>query len=442
MGIKWGQKFWGDAKWSYAPTIQGTINKPVCDVFRRAYIKRRSNTTGLYEAAWYEISDYVKKWGTIENSVDDTNLNVFKHSGISLTCRNDEGKFNPESNVNSFWYGYMTRFRTLLKIEAGYLDDDDVELPTTTTQGIFILTNDIPISGIKNEAILNFKSLVSIFDEVVVTEVASLGATQTASGLITRIRDHSDGVGNVVFRQFISSASWVIQATTNNYNCATTTSLDGLTCWELMEKLAETEGFILLVNRTGGLEFRDRNERTSTSQFTFYGQGFKEQNVISLDEYLEPINKFYNYFRLKFLEADTSTSYVISGTITTVNPSGTSWKYGSRTYEFENLFISDTTTAQSICTARRTQFDEIKEEIEIIAKFCPQLEISDKVTLNYRNYDLANTILWDLFNWDEENWNDESGEIFDWRNIDFKILAKNTNLDNFTTNLTLRRITP
>lgn len=442
MAIKWGQKLWGEFIWSYAPTIQGEINKPVCDVFRRAYIKRRSNTTGLYESSWYEISDYVKKWGTIQNSVDETNLNVFKHSGISLICRNDEGKFNPESNINSFWYGYMTRFRTLLKIEAGYIDEDDNELPTTTTQGIFILTNDIPINAVKNEAVLNFKSLVSVFVEVVATEVVGLGATQTASDLITKIRDHTDGSGNVVFRQFISSASWTIQTTTNNYNPATTTSLDGLSCWKLMSKLAEAEGFILLINRTGGLEFRDRDERTTTSQFTFCGQGFRNQNVIRLDEYLEPINKYYNYFRLKYLEGDTSTSYVTSGTTTAVDPSSTAWQYGSRTYEFENLFINNTATAQSICDDRRDQFDDIKDEVKITAKFCPQLEISDKITFNYRNYDLADEILWDMFNWDEENWNDESGEIFDWYNIGFKILSKKTNLDKFTANFLLRRLVP
>lgn len=428
--------------------IEYEINRPVSTVFRKAYIKRRSNTTGLYESTWYEITDYIKKWGTMQNTIDSVRLNNFKHSGISITCRNDEGKFNPHGHVNSLWYGYMPRPRTLLKIEAGYEDDSGTELPTDSSQGVFILTNEVPINAINNEATLNFKSLVSMFEEELATNVAGLGATQSASDLITKMRDHTDGSGNLIFRQVISQASWTIQTTTTNYNPATTTSLDGLSCWELMNKLAESEGYILIINRTGGFEFRDRDERTSTSQFSFYGLRHRDQNVIKLSEYLEPINKYYNYFRLKFLSPDTSTSYVTAGTTTTIDPSSTAWMYGLRKYKFENTLIPNTATAQSIADARLSQYDMIKEEIKITTNFIPHLEISDKVLFSYRSYDLGETSLWDQFDWasdtaslpEDAEWAGESGEIFDWQNEEFKILSKITNLDKFTTDFVLRRL--
>lgn len=425
-----------------ADSLDATINKPVCNVFRRAYIKRRSNTTGLYETDWFEITDYIKKWGTIKTAIDDVKLNDFKHSGINITCINDEGKFNPESDVSSFWYNYMTRFRTLLKIESGYETSEDIELPSTSTQGIFILTNDVPINVVRNEALFQFKSIVSVFDEVLVTDVVGMGITGTASELITKIKDHTDGAGNYVFQQFISSGAWSIQTTTTNYNCVTSTSLDGLSCWEFMQKMAEAERNILLINRIGDFEFRDRDERTTTSQFNFYGQGFKDQNVIKLNSYNEPISKFYNYVRLKFLEADTSTSYVTSGTTTSVDPSATAWKYGVRKYEFENEFIINTATAQIIADDIRNEFDEIREELKVTAKFMPQLEISDKVSFSYRNYSLADHPLWDVVDWDDFDWADEEGDILNWVDIGFKVLSKKTNLDKFTTDFILRRITP
>jgi len=62
------------------------------------------------------------------------------------------------------------------------------------------------------------------------------------------------------------------------------------------------------------------------------------------------------------------------------------------------------------------------------------------VEFSYRSYDLVEQTLWDQFNWDEADWADESGEIFDWDNIEFKILSKNVNLDNFTTQFILRRL--
>jgi len=436
---KWGQKYYGTFYWGGAQEAQ-IMSRFSTDVFRRAAIKRRSTADGTYETDWFDVSDYVKKWGTIKSSIDVVKLNNFKFSGVSLVFRNDEGKFNPESYIHSFFNGYMTRFRTMLKIEAGYKDTDGTEIPTDSRQGVFVLTNDIKINAIKNEAIFNFKSLVSIFEEVPVVDIPGMGATQTASDLITKIKNYTDGSGSYVFQQFISSAAWSIQTTTTNYNPATSTSLDGLSTWELMEKLAEAEGYIVMINRNGGFEFRDRNARTTTSQFSFYGLGFKDQNVIKLEEYKEPINTFFNYFRLQFLEDDTSTSFVTAGTTTSVDPSLTSWKYGVRRYEFENQFIPDTTTAQDIVDARRSQFDTIKEEVKLKTKFSPSLEISDRVEFSYRSYSMEDKTLWDFFNWDEAKWDDEKGDIFDWTNVPFKILSKSTNLDTFVTSLVLRKI--
>ena len=148
--------------------------------------------------------------------------------------------------------------------------------------------------------------------------------------------------------------------------------------------------------------------------------------------------EFSGYFRMKYLQGDTSTSYVTAGIITSIDPSSTAWVYGTRIYNFENTMISAASNAQAIVDARRTQFAEIQDEVKITAKFCPQLEISDKVELSYRSYGLEGQTLWDNFNWDEENWAEEDN--FNWDAAEFKILAKSTNLDNFTTTFRLRRI--
>ena len=174
-------------------SIDSEINKPIAQPFRRISIKRRSNTTGLYESSWFDITKYVKKWGTIQRSVDDLRLNRFVHSGFSFTVRNDTGAFNPESNPVSVWFGYMTRYRTLLKVEAGYRTDDETELPDDPSLGVFIMSDEIPISAVTNTAGIQAKSLVSVFDEVIASDVIGIGATQTASQLVAKIRDHTDG---------------------------------------------------------------------------------------------------------------------------------------------------------------------------------------------------------------------------------------------------------
>ena len=419
--------------------IEFEINRPDPRPFRRAFIKRRSSSTGLYEASWFEITKYIKKWSSIDRSVDDLRLNRFTHSGFSVAVRNDTGAFNLESNQNSIWNGYMTRYRTLVRIEGGYFDSDQVELPTDSAIGVFIITDEIPISGVSNQATLRAKSLVSVFDEVRVADVAGINSTQTADSLITKIRDHTDGASNFYFRQFITSTSWTIQSTSAYYN-VTSTVIGSMTCWEFMEKLAEAEGYLLMINRSGGLEFRNRDERTTTSQFSFLGQGFNPMNIIALEEHKEAYNKLFTFFRLKYLEADTSTSYVTAGSTSSVDPSSTAWKYGSRVYNFETTFLNNTTAAQNIVNSLASTFSVVKEELTLRTKFCPHLEVSDKVAVSYRSYSVTLRTFWDLFSWDSGTWAGAGGENFDLNAVSYKILSVNHNLEKLFTTFKVRAL--
>lgn len=431
------------------------INNPVCNVFRRAYIKRKSASTGLFEADWQPITPYVIQWGSIKTGVDDVKLNRFTLSGITLQVDNKDGKFNDENNYNSLWYGYLTRYGTLLKIEAGYQGVADsfgwgfpwgeawgavTEYPAVPTQGIFLLDQEMPITS-SNKISLNASSLKAVFEGVKANEIGGLGPTQTASELVTKIRDHTDGAGNFIFRQFISAASWSIQATTNYYNIATSTALDNEgTAWDFMTKIAEAEGYVVYINRFGGLVFGDRTPNTSASQFSFYGQGFSRQNVMRVNSYKEALNKVYNTIKVKYLPADTTTSYVTAGTTTAITPANVQWKYGARIYDsIDNTFIVNTATAQGIADNLFNEYSIVKNEVEFDAKFHPELDPLDRVDINHYSYNLANKTLWDAFNWGGDNWAIE-GENFDWDSKPFKILSKTINLDTFKETFIAREI--
>src|ERR1051326_6806203 len=99
--------------------IEDEIRRPIKRVVRRAAIKRRLATTGLLETSWQDITPYVISWGSFETVIDDIRLNRFRQSGLTLVVRNDLGKFNSETNLNSLWYGYLTRYKSLLRIQAG-----------------------------------------------------------------------------------------------------------------------------------------------------------------------------------------------------------------------------------------------------------------------------------------------------------------------------------
>lgn len=430
------------------------INNPVSRVFRRAYIKRRSASTGLLETDWQEITPYVIRWGNIQTGLDDVRLNRFNLSGANLVGDNKDGVLNDENNFNSLWYGYLTRYGSLLKIEAGYQTLPNAEgwgfpwgfawgatteFPTDPTQGIFILDQEIPISS-TNQVQVQASSLKSIFDGVKANEVSGLGPTQTASELIETIRDHTDGSGSYVFRQYISAASWLIQTTTNYYNIATSTALDNEgTIWDFMVKMAEAEGYVVFINRFGQLVFGDRTPNTTASQFSFYGQGFARPNVISVQSYREALNKVYNSIRLKYKPEDTTTSYITAGTTTVITPSNVQWKYGARVYSLENTWIVNTATAQTIANGLFTEFSPVKGEVDLTAKFHPELDPLDRVDVSHYSYSLANKTLWDSFDWDGDNWAVE-GENFDWDNKAFKVIAKSLNLDDFSETFKLREV--
>ena len=413
-----------------ADTLAHAVGSPVSTVKARAYIKRRRGSDGLFESAWYEITDYVQRFGSVSRDIDTVRRSRFLNSGVNLVCRNDEGKFNDEENLNSFWYGYLTRFSTLVKVEGAYLDSVGSDVLSDSSLGVFILDQELPISGSKGTVSLKCSSLRSIFDKEKATAVAGLAGTKTASEVIAILRDHTDGAGTTIFRQFITSTSWTIQTTTTNYVLATDTTLDGLSVWDLMEKLAEAENMVPLITRSGGFEFRTRDERTTTAAFAFSGQGFSDPNIMSLDEYKEPWDRFFTGVRIKFGEADTSTSYVNAGTTTVVSPSNLRWKYGQRVLEFDNGFIPNTATAQTLADSILTESSTLKREISFTASMVPTLEVLDLITANYRSYDITGQTLWDHFAWDGANWATE-GETFDWTAKRFIVQSVATNLDDF-----------
>ena len=415
------------------------IKKPSSHVFRRAYIRRRQSTDGLFEPSWLDITSYVKKFGSIDTAVDDVKLNRFKHSGITLKVSNNEGAFNREDNINSLWNGYLTRYGTLIKVEAGYTADDGTEYPTDSSQGIFVLNDEIPLSGLKNDLSLRGKSMITIFDDVRARDVAGLNGSFTASEIVTKFRDHTDGSGISIFQQYISAGAWLIQGTTQIYDMVTSTSLDEKSVWKMMELLAESEGYVVSITRTGGVEFRNRDPRTTLSSFDFTGLGFKDVNIKSFDEYSEALDKTFNFFRVKHGTEDTTTSYADFGTLTSVNATNPSWKYGQRVYEFTNTFLNST-TADATALNLYTLFHAPLNEVRMKTKFIPHMEILDRVALYHRSYSLVNTILWNQFNWNESDWGSTLGENFDFDGDNYKILKRKINLDKFECSYTMREI--
>lgn len=420
--------------------IKTLIEQPSTGVFRRLQIKRRLKTTGKFEPNWQDVSSYVTQWGVLESGVDDVRLNTFVQAGYSAVVNNDSGYFQPESYYKSLWNGYMTRTMSLVRVQAGLYDASLAEYPSDPTQGIFVLTDEIPIRSDSNDVTLKCSSLQSVFTNVLATDIVGINGTATASQILTKIRNHTDGSGNFLFTEFITSTAWTSAATTNNYNPDTVTSLNGITVWDLINDLASAEGLVAFIDRTGGLQFVAKNPKQSVSQFSLTGQNFGRPTVVSIQNYRQDLNNYYTWWDLQYLDANTSTSHVTAGVTPVVSASNVGWQQGVRSYQFKNTLIDNTATAQALVNNLYATLGATLTSIgEFDCLFVPQLDVLDRVDVSYHSYDLGASTIWDVFTWDNANWSAE-GENFDWDSKNFYVVNRKVDLDNFKSMLTMREV--
>lgn len=423
-------------------TIDKIIAKNKLHVFRRMYMKRR--ISGDYEASWQRVPDrYIIKFGSVEFAIDDIKVNFYRFSGYSFTIRNDDGYFSDQDNEKSFFYGAEERYRTLVKIEAGYLDTDSTEYPTTSTMYVGLLNEDI-IQNEKNEINFTTKHISSVFDEVPATNIPGLTGTLTASEIITKIKGYTDGSNNLIFQKYITSSGWHYSNTTANYVMATDTTLDGMSCWELMKKIAEAENRVIYVDKVGDLYFQEKLAATSTATYHLHGLGDDEtnygHNIKKIDNVDYSIRKVYNRIRLKFQEEDTLTSYYKKEETWAWGDSSSSYMYGIRTYEMENSWIQNTATAITIANAIYQEYYQPKTEVNISAKFLPHVFVNDRVSMTYKTHLVQGDYLWGTAVWGAFVWGEDEGYNLYFDNVDHRITKITHNLDKFETKATLREI--
>jgi len=429
-------------------TIEAEIRKSVLEPFRKAYIRRRLNDgSGDYETDWFDITNLIKIFGIVSWSTDDIQLNQFEQPTVTLTSRNDNKEWTEGVFQTSLFEGFLTRYKTLVRINAGYLDEDGNELPTNTAVFYGIITDEVTLNS-ENEAIIRVNALSWTLEEQSAGDIGSL-ASETATSLAEKIRDIQDGSSNFTLQRYISSTAWNIETTTTVYTDITTDSLNSLNCWELIGRLAEAENFVTYIDNNGGLSFRAKDANTASSLWTFNGPGIRDTtygvNIVSLDDLNPGWSQIYNRIRVKHLDENTETSYVTAETSWTVGDGSTQDKYGTRTYEFENTWL-DQTGASILAAQMLNNLNAPKDEYLITTKMITHLNLFDRVTLNwYGEPILANPSYWGRSYWSNAAspnkwyWSGRRGGILI-RNKECKIIRIDIDLDNFQTQFKLKEI--
>jgi len=447
-------------------SITQQIKAPTAKVFRRFFVKRRQVSDGLFESTWQDLTDYVLTWGRYRWSLDWPRYGELRMDNAALKCLNIDGTFNPSDNESSFWYGFGDLQRTLVKIEAGFIHQtlsaggiwSNTELPTNASMWVGMISGDVWLSS-RSEVVLPLKPITQVFRDYPASEVTFNTATGISSGAwFTLLRDHTDGSSNFVFRPFIGNATttdWTIASGGLLYGNLTSNSsidLKDMSAWDVIEKLAQAENSFAWVDNSGQMIWQ-RKTATASVQFEFHGLGSNNRvyghTIKNVSQYGKRLTAFYSRVAVKFVDSDTTTSFVNTALAFAVNGSNTAWNLGHRTYSIENFWIPSSVAAATIAAQIFAEVSSQNEEIELTTSFIPHLKLMDRVSVSYDATDfVSGRSMWDQNDWaDTSNqtttdliWDPARGDAIILASTNFKILSIDIDLDNFQTTFIGRRI--
>jgi hypothetical protein len=445
--------------------INAKIKSPHSRVFRKFWIKRRLSTTGLFESSWQELTSDVKGWGTISKSIDYVRYSRVRFSDASILVANDYGRYNPEDDEASFWYGYASQQRTLVKIEAGFthqtLGADGIwtntNLPSDPTIFIGVIQGDISLSD-SNDVVLPVKPLMQVFRDFSNRNLTGLTTTgMTAGQFIQALRDQTDGSGGFIFRPFFAdtTSNWVYTTSSivyldvspnefSNQPVATTTTQQPqndflqMNVWDAIERLAEAENKIPYISRDGKFKFIDRSANSAFDSFAFYGLGFNDGRygvtIKKLNGYKTKISDFYSRVEVKWNDMATSTAIVATQTSLAVG-NNNFFNYGQRTYSVDNPWLATITSARTVAGAIFDAVSSVPKEIDFTTSFVPHLEVLDLVTVSYESGNADPTTRWDLNDWAEDDTQSSTdliwaqGDALSFVGDEFKLTSIDIDLD-------------
>jgi len=434
-------------------SLVGQIKNPRSKVYRRLYIKRREPGTGQYEDAWVELTDDVVKWGTIKKSVDSNKINQFKFSNITLTMDNSSGKYNDYNDENSLWFNYSDQQRTLVKIEAGFLYETKTngiwsvtEYPSENIVYNGFISGDINIKG-NNEIAIPVVPLTECFRQFSARRLTGWNSSLTASDFVEMLRDQQDGDGDYIFRPFFgdTSTGFDIQSTTvqyTNLNTSTAQDIIEATVWNVLEKLAEAENYVPYATREGTFRFVPRTLDTATV-YHFIGVGgfssYYGHTIKNVSWFGKRFNKYYSRVTVKWVDADTASSYEVAESDFRVRSDSSPWTLGERTISIENFWIPTATVAENIADSLFLEFSAIRREIEFSTSFIPHLDIFDRVLITYDPTLPTQNGVWDVYNWEDSTtaaqhddamiWDSSPGDGLKLNSEEFRLISIDMNLD-------------
>ena len=257
---------------AFADEVKKTVNRQYVDV----YLKRRY-PDGSFDADWIDITRWVVGNGIdkIRYSLDsgDFDVGIFAANNVRMKFDNSSGKFNDNSDPRSYWAAFQSKHLSQIKIEAGYITDDDEKSEAT------------PFHGILDESSMNHDSSDNVSITILSRESA-LKRVSVVAGSLSSSVSASDAIYILCNRSEITD---YITVTTSNIVPGNDIALDDPSVYNnkkldaVLNDLLLLTNSIMYVDNDGNLIVKDR-ENTSTVKYYFYANSHdgKKDNIYSI----------------------------------------------------------------------------------------------------------------------------------------------------------------
>lgn len=244
--------------------IKSILKDSALTVNRRIYFLRRESD-GNYESDWQEIeSSRIIQYGKITRSTSGKRITCVETGSLNITLDNQDGYFDIDY-VDSFFYGYYSTYRTLVKIEVAYLEKDGTEQPINPVVFVGYIGDDQQITsdGYIKFQIFPMEDLAKKFPMKSIRNFPTYDKRNSKRDLENIYDNSSDysGTSSSIWQNMFSVGAlkgWnsdrgniTIPSTFSNTN-----TVGDESTWEYMKKISDLENKQLHITRDAYLSYR------------------------------------------------------------------------------------------------------------------------------------------------------------------------------------------
>jgi len=334
-----------------------------------------------YESDWFDISEYVLRWGIVKKSFGDSILfGEYVIDNITINVDNSTQKFTKELGTDSLFNGFKTRYKTKFKVEVGFYDSDFYE--NFANAWYFIMLTE-PSNSDSNIVELDLTSTLGSL-KLYTAEGIDTSTKQTDLWVDAIIKKEVNGARlfDRIFEGDTDSDRYKITAGTITVDGSAVE--DGATCWDELVKYSKYEGYFPYVDIFGHFIWADRSVTSTDIKWYFNGAGSGNSNetgvkIVSLDEEVDGITDSYQYISIQY---QSDPLYVSSKDSWTPGDGSIPDIYGEKSYSFEALELTQA-QAQNVADNLLSILKTPKKKWYQTTCFIPHLELKDRVMLNY-----------------------------------------------------------